>query len=320
MIRAPLASGVRRQRLGALKAPLVRAAARGKLGNADEAKTRLRLAETLQGAAETELVIEAVPEDLESKRQVMERLGEICPPGRIFITNTSTLSITEIAAASGRLARVLLYVGVGMAAAALVAGTALTYAFVTSDFSLRLVTLNSHTDKPMLYKVTGVWANHEGSMLLWVFMLALFVTPLIALGARSVIQLDPAQGSRPAFTGTFYQALWEESGRSSMFVATPGEALGTSLSYAGATVVISLLLGTQALSLIDEIGAAFKLGIRSGGVLLALLVLLLYIPVLIFGAGAVEAKPKVEKVQKKAAVRAKKSTAQKAWIWKKPNR
>ncbi len=51
---------------------------------------------------------------------------------------------------------------------------ALTYAFVTSDFSVRLVTLNSHTAKPMLYKVTGVWGNHEGSMLLWVLILALF--------------------------------------------------------------------------------------------------------------------------------------------------
>jgi cytochrome c-type biogenesis protein CcmF len=51
---------------------------------------------------------------------------------------------------------------------------ALTYAFVTSDFSLRLVVLNSHTDKPMLYKVSGVWGNHEGSMLLWVMILALF--------------------------------------------------------------------------------------------------------------------------------------------------
>ncbi len=51
---------------------------------------------------------------------------------------------------------------------------ALTYAFVTSDFSLRLVVLNSHTDKPMLYKVAGVWGNHEGSMLLWVLILSLF--------------------------------------------------------------------------------------------------------------------------------------------------
>ena len=51
---------------------------------------------------------------------------------------------------------------------------ALTYAFVTSDFSVRLVTLNSHTLKPMLYKVTGVWGNHEGSLLLWCLILAVF--------------------------------------------------------------------------------------------------------------------------------------------------
>ena len=50
----------------------------------------------------------------------------------------------------------------------------LTYAFITSDFSLSLVVQNSHTDKPMLYKVTGVWGNHEGSVLLWVLILALF--------------------------------------------------------------------------------------------------------------------------------------------------
>ncbi|GAB4389395.1 heme lyase CcmF/NrfE family subunit [Albidovulum sp.] len=55
-----------------------------------------------------------------------------------------------------------------------IAFAALTHAFVTSDFSLRLVFLNSHTLKPLLYKVTGVWGNHEGSMLLWVLILALF--------------------------------------------------------------------------------------------------------------------------------------------------
>ena len=50
----------------------------------------------------------------------------------------------------------------------------LTWAFVTSDFSLQLVYLNSHTDKPMIYKITGVWGNHEGSMLLWMVILTLF--------------------------------------------------------------------------------------------------------------------------------------------------
>ena len=59
-----------------------------------------------------------------------------------------------------------------------------------------------------------------------------------------------------------------------------GEALGV--------LVFSLLLGTPVLSLIGAIGAALTLGLRGGGVLVSLLVLPLYIPVLIFGAGAVD--------------------------------
>ena len=51
---------------------------------------------------------------------------------------------------------------------------ALTYAFVMSDFSVKLVVDNSHTLKPLLYKLSGVWGNHEGSMLLWVLILTLF--------------------------------------------------------------------------------------------------------------------------------------------------
>ncbi|WP_456416878.1 heme exporter protein CcmB [Thiolapillus sp.] len=57
-----------------------------------------------------------------------------------------------------------------------------------------------------------------------------------------------------------------------------------------ATMMFTLLIGTPALSLIGAIGAALTLGIRGGGVLVSLLVLPLYIPVLIFGAGAVEAE------------------------------
>lgn len=54
-------------------------------------------------------------------------------------------------------------------------------------------------------------------------------------------------------------------------------------------LVLTLLLGTPTLSLIGSIGAALTLGVRGSGVLLSLLILPLYIPVLIFGAGAVEA-------------------------------
>ena len=51
---------------------------------------------------------------------------------------------------------------------------ALIHAFVVSDFSLSIVVANSHSAKPMLYKVSGTWGNHEGSLLLWVLILALF--------------------------------------------------------------------------------------------------------------------------------------------------
>lgn len=68
--------------------------------------------------------------------------------------------------------------------------------------------------------------------------------------------------------------------------------LGLQFDLDGGTLgvlVFTLLLGTPVLSLIGSIGAALTLGVRGGGVLLALLILPLYIPVLIFGAGAVEA-------------------------------
>jgi cytochrome c-type biogenesis protein CcmF len=64
--------------------------------------------------------------------------------------------------------------------ATLIAFAALTYSYVTSDFSLLNVWQNSHTSKPLLYKYTAVWGNHEGSMLLWVLMLTLFSALLAA--------------------------------------------------------------------------------------------------------------------------------------------
>ena len=51
---------------------------------------------------------------------------------------------------------------------------ALMHAFVTSDFSVLNVADNSHSEKPLIYRIAGVWGNHEGSMLLWVLILALF--------------------------------------------------------------------------------------------------------------------------------------------------
>ncbi|PKP92154.1 MAG: heme lyase NrfEFG subunit NrfE [Alphaproteobacteria bacterium HGW-Alphaproteobacteria-14] len=59
---------------------------------------------------------------------------------------------------------------------ALLAGLAfamLVWAFAVTDLSVKLVAANSHSMKPMIYKLTGTWGNHEGSMLLWVGVLAL---------------------------------------------------------------------------------------------------------------------------------------------------
>lgn len=59
---------------------------------------------------------------------------------------------------------------------------ALTMAYVESDFSILNVASNSHSLKPMLYKISGVWGNHEGSLLLWVWILALFGFAVAAFG------------------------------------------------------------------------------------------------------------------------------------------
>jgi cytochrome c-type biogenesis protein CcmF len=61
---------------------------------------------------------------------------------------------------------------------------ALTWAFMSSDFSLKLVFENSHSSKPMLYKIAGTWGNHEGSMLLWLLILTLFGASAALFGAN----------------------------------------------------------------------------------------------------------------------------------------
>ncbi len=61
---------------------------------------------------------------------------------------------------------------------------ALTMAYVQSDFSVANVWENSHSLKPMLYKITGTWGNHEGSMLLWVLILTFFGALVAVFGTN----------------------------------------------------------------------------------------------------------------------------------------
>ncbi|QYF86172.1 heme lyase CcmF/NrfE family subunit [Brevundimonas sp. PAMC22021] len=83
-------------------------------------------------------------------------------------------------AAAGRARRSPVLSGAGEGAslaaflAVAVAFAALIYAFAVSDFSVSNVAANSHTDKPMLYKVAAAWGSHEGSLLLWCLVLTGF--------------------------------------------------------------------------------------------------------------------------------------------------
>src|ERR1043165_7937190 len=60
------------------------------------------------------------------------------------------------------------------AAACLIAFACLILVYVRSDFSVAVVANNSHTDKPLIYKIAGAWGNHEGSMLLWCLVSGVF--------------------------------------------------------------------------------------------------------------------------------------------------
>ena len=61
---------------------------------------------------------------------------------------------------------------------------ALMAGYLASDFSIENVAANSHTAKPLLYKISGVWANHEGSLVLWVLILALFGAGVALFGSN----------------------------------------------------------------------------------------------------------------------------------------
>ncbi|MBV8440109.1 MAG: heme lyase NrfEFG subunit NrfE, partial [Hyphomicrobiales bacterium] len=81
--------------------------------------------------------------------------------------------------------------GVGQSAAltqlalVTIAFAALVNAHLTSDFSVLNVAENSHSAVPTIYKISGIWGNHEGSMLLWLLILAIF-GGLVALFGRSL--------------------------------------------------------------------------------------------------------------------------------------
>lgn len=106
----------------------------------------------------------------------------------------------------------------------------------------------------------------------------------------SLEQMCLAPGGLVALAAAKITAHWLLCGLP-LVVLSPLLALQFDLSgQAMQTLALSLLVGTPVLSLLGSIGAALTLGVRGGGILLSLLILPLFVPVLVFGAGAVEAQ------------------------------
>jgi len=103
-------------------------------------------------------------------------LALACAIAQAGLSAAGRIRRSSVLAAAGEGAAVASFLGVAVAFACLV------HAFVTSDFSVSNVAANSHTAKPMLYKVAGTWGSHEGSILLWCLILTGYGAAAATLG------------------------------------------------------------------------------------------------------------------------------------------
>jgi len=113
----------------------------------------------------------------------------IAEAGAFALILALALSVAQVVlSAVGRMRRSAPLAGAGEGAAlgaflaVAVAFAALMHAFVVSDFSVANVAANSHSEKPLLYRVAGTWGSHEGSMLLWCLALTGFGAAVAGLG------------------------------------------------------------------------------------------------------------------------------------------
>ena len=143
---------------------------------------------------------------------------------------------------------------------AAIAFTCLIVVFIRTDLSVALVAANSHSAKPLLYRFAGTWGNHEGSMLLWVTVLALSGA-LLAILSRSVPErmLGAALGAQAALALGFYAFLLIASNPFARLNPAPLEGQGLNpllqdpglafhpptlyIGYVGLSVSFSLAVG-----------------------------------------------------------------------------
>jgi cytochrome c-type biogenesis protein CcmF len=161
-------------------------------------------------------------------------------------------------------------------ALALIAFVMLLLVFVRTDLSVAVVAANSHTAKPFIYKLAGAWGNHEGSMLLWVTVLAL-AGAVLAVGSRRLGQptLIAALGAQGALALGFYAFLLAASNPFARLDPAAPEGRGLNpllqdpglafhpptlyLGYVGLSVAFSLAVGAL---LTGDVGRAIGRAMR----------------------------------------------------------
>ncbi len=153
---------------------------------------------------------------------------------------------------------------------------ALIYLFYVSDMSVKLVAMNSHSEKPLLYKISGTWGNHEGSMLLWITVLALAGSAIALVERRirrdTLIATLMAQG---LIALGFYAFLLFSSNPFERLSPSPPDGNGLNpllqdpglafhpptlyLGYVGLSVAFSFAVGAL---LTRDVGPAFARAMR----------------------------------------------------------
>ncbi len=151
---------------------------------------------------------------------------------------------------------------------------ALTWAYVTSDFSVLNVASNSHSAKPLMYRISGVWANHEGSMLLWVSILVLFAALVAARAKDMPLRLHAAVlGVQGSITAAFLLFVLVASNPFERLLPAPVEGRGLNpilqdpglaihppllyVGYVGFSIAFSFAVGALIHGRIDAVWARF---------------------------------------------------------------
>ena len=145
----------------------------------------------------------------------------------------------------------------------------LIISFVLSDFSNETVFNNSHTTKPLFYKISGTWGNHEGSLLLWLLVLTFFIF-IFLIQSKNLLKnyrILTVLFQQIIIIG-FFIFLIDSSNPFNIIIPTPSEGLGLNpilqdpalaihppilyLGYVGSSVIFSSVLAATSLNFISK--------------------------------------------------------------------